>query len=601
MLESLREIGLFSLSDQGKTTDDVVSILLENPVKGDYQTVVAICFEPINDQLVFTDIQINHADKVNYFIYLYKKKGSQGANYTPCGLVAGKGIDGTFKNRIFSWANQNKNELGTVGKAAVALVNYSNNILEKLLEKDKSDDLSNTILTIKINGKFIGEIDEFKEYFLKNYYNKKSEIAFDNGVCSLCGEKGYVMGDEKPWSFYSLDKPGFIASGFLVKMGWKNFPICKKCSLLVEEGKQHVEKNLKFRFSGIQYFLLPKSISRDKKVLEEVLDFLEKERKEKLKFADFKNLADDEDDILQFAAEQNDIITYNFLFFYKPNKNQFSILLYLQDILPSTIKQLFNAKEYVEKYWIFKNTYKEKKELKNIIFTFKNINTFISTKKIFLNLVERIFKRRMIDYSFLIHHFLVHLRQQFINYKPTKPDTLKAWQILLLLEELGILANKSKGETIMPSYIIQNDVKGKIEAFFSQFKSTFDSAEKRAIFLTGVLTNFLLRIQQNERGSDPFRKNLKGLKMRRRDILQIYPEAQNKLEEYGKNYYTQLEQVVAEYFVRAGSKWQISDDEINFYFLLGMDLCDARTESGEPIFKADSEDKESNKETNQNL
>ncbi len=593
MLESLREIGIFSLHDKNQNISDVINILLENPARNNYETVVSISFFSINNDLNFKEIEIEPADKINYYKYLYKRKGAQGANYTPCGLVAAKGIDGTFNNRIISWAKQNKNEPHIIGKLADALDRNSETILKKLLQKNEEKDLSTTILTVKIDRKYLGEIEEFKDYFLDSYYKKKSEIAFDHGVCSLCGASGFVMGNEKPWAFYSLDKPGFIASGFKPETGWKNFPICKKCSLLVEEGKQHVQNNLKFRFSGIQYFLLPKSIIGDRDVLEEVLIFLEKERKEKLNLVDLKNLADDEDDILQFAAEQSDAISYNFLF-YKQDKSQFSILLYLQDILPSTIKRLFMAKENVDDFWIFKNSYREKNELKNVVFTFGNIRTFIGTPKIFLNIVERIFKEQNVDYYFILHHFFTYLRQQFVNSRPTKSNTLKAWQILLLLENLKLLNNKPEGEAIMSGDLIQNDVKSKVESFFNQFESTFNSAEKRAIFLTGVLTNFLLRIQQNDRDSQPFRKNLKGLKMRQKDILQIFPEAQNKLEEYGKNYYSQLEQVIAEYFVRAGSKWRISDDEINFYFLLGMDLSDAKTENGEYIFKVEKENKDNN-------
>ncbi|WP_456408632.1 TIGR02556 family CRISPR-associated protein [Caldithrix abyssi] len=588
MLESLRNIGEFSLKDQGKRIEDAHAILLENPVNETYKDVVVLSFTGVKDgELVFSGVMLDKGDNEHSEKYLYKRKGSQGANFTPCSRVAGKGVVGTFNNRILSWAKNNEAEAGSVGQLAKAIQQQREQIVQILAEKEKTEGLENTILTVQIDGKYLGEIEEFKNYFLKYYFEVKAEIAHDDGVCSLCGATGFVMGDMKPWTFYSLDKPGFVASGLVPETGWKNFPICKTCSLLVEEGKQYAEKKLSFRFTGIRYFLLPKSVTGNKKVLDDALLFLEKSKKQELHTKDLKQLADEEDEILEFASEQSDALVYNFLFYAK-SKAKFTILLYLPDVLPSTLKRLFQAKEQAERPFIFKRAFKVKKEEKNIEFMFANLRLFLPTSKSFLNVVEKIFKQRPVDYHFLMARFMDRLRTQFINENATKVDVLMTLQILLLLQELNILANKSKGVLIMENDVIQNEIKQKVEQFFAQFPQTFESAEKRAIFLTGVLTQFLLNIQRRDRGAEPFRKNLKSLKMRQKDILQIFPEAQNKLEEYGENYYTQLEQIIAEYFVKAGSSWSISDDEINFYFLLGMNLADARTESGESVFKVDS-------------
>ena len=592
MLESLRAIGEFSLQEQGKGIEDAHAILLENPVNETYQDVVVLSFTGVKDgELVFSGVILDKGDSEHSEKYLYKRTGSRGANYTPCSPVAGKGIVGTFNNRILSWAKNNIAEAGSVGQLAKAIQQQREQIVQMLAEKEKQEGLENTILTVQIDGKYLGEIEEFKNYFLKYYFEVKAEIAHDDGVCSLCGAQGFVMGNMKPWTFYSLDKPGFVASGLTPETGWKNFPICKTCSLLVEEGKQYTEKNLSFRFTGIRYFLLPKSVTGNKEVLDDALVFLEKSKKQELKTKDLKQLADEEDEILEYASEQSDALVYNFLFYAK-SKEKFTILLYLPDVLPSTLKRLFQAKEQVERPFIFKRAFRKKKKEKNIEFMFANLRLFLPTSKSFLNVVEKIFKQRAVDYHFLMARFMDRLKAQFINEKSTKVDVLKALQILMLLQKLNLLTNKSEGDLIMGSSIIQNEVKENVEWFFAQFPQTFDSAEKRAIFLTGVLTQFLLNIQKDERKSEPFRKNLKGLKMQQKDILKIFPEAQNKLEEYGKNYYKQLEQVISEYFVKAGSDWKISNDEINFYFLLGMNLSDAKKEDNKPVFKVESKSKD---------
>jgi CRISPR-associated protein Csh1 len=593
VIESLRDIGKFSLHKKGLSPNEPLAILLENPgTKENYEYSLSINFKTINGDLKFDFLDREPIDKNNYHKYLYKRKGAAGANYTPGAFVASKGIEGTFATRILGWAKSNKNQTGVVGKLSNAIEKNVDQIIAELKERAKYEDLSNLFLTVKVDNKFLGEFDEFKDYFIKTYFAKKTEISSENGYCSVCGKQKFVMGDEKPWTFYSLDKPGFIASGFEKKYGWRNFPICTECSLLVTEGKHYVEDqgNLSFRFAGIPYFLLPKTILGKRETMFETLWLMQQIKKRKINISDFQQLSDDEDIILQIASEQKDIINYNFLF-YKSAKAKFSILLYLQDVLPSTIKRLFIAKQRVEKISLFNNAYKDKGESRNIIFTFANLKRFVKDIKPFLNLVEKIFKDRPISYYFLMEHIIKYLRNSFVNGSYTKPDTLRAWQILILINALNLYKDKISGGFFMTNDLIINEVKKKVDKFFSQFQESFDTAEKRAIFLTGVLTDYLLKIQRIDRNSNPFMKQLKGLKMRANDIIDLFPKVQNKLEEYGKNYYRQLEEIIAEYFVRAGTNWKISENEINFYFLMGMDLSNAKTESGESTFKAKSEEK----------
>jgi CRISPR-associated protein Csh1 len=75
-----------------------------------------------------------------------------------------------------------------------------------------------------------------------------------------------------------------------------------------------------------------------------------------------------------------------------------------------------------------------------------------------------------------------------------------------------------------------------------------------------------------DKKATPFRTKLHGLKMNEALIKRLLPEIQNKLEEYQKNYYRDLESIIANHFVLAGLKWKEVDDELSFYFVLGMDM-----------------------------
>ncbi len=97
----------------------------------------------------------------------------------------------------------------------------------------------------------------------------------------------------------------------------------------------------------------------------------------------------------------------------------------------------------------------------------------------------------------------------------------------------------------------------------------------KSIFLTGVLSQFLLNAQHNERSTTPFRSKLKGLKLDSADIQALLPKLCAKFEEYTQQYkknyrYKVQTETTAKYFLE--SKWDISVDEINFIFVLGMNL-----------------------------
>jgi len=119
------------------------------------------------------------------------------------------------------------------------------------------------------------------------------------------------------------------------------------------------------------------------------------------------------------------------------------------------------------------------------------------------------------------------------------------------------------------------------------YSDVFSSDYKRAVFLTGVLAEKLLNIQYNERGSKPFYSRLNGLKLDKSLVKRIFTEAINKLNEYDKNYYKELEYLIGMYMLGEEAEKNISNDEISFYFVLGMTL--AKNFKEEKISEEDGE------------
>ncbi len=111
-----------------------------------------------------------------------------------------------------------------------------------------------------------------------------------------------------------------------------------------------------------------------------------------------------------------------------------------------------------------------------------------------------------------------------------------------------------------------------IEVFLKEYEVAFDKPDKKATFLLGVLTKFLLDVQCANRGSTPFRSKLSGLRLDEKKIKSLFPEIVEKLEEYNVSY-AQLQEYISKSLVEAENNgWTVSKDEISFYFALGLNL-----------------------------
>lgn len=114
-----------------------------------------------------------------------------------------------------------------------------------------------------------------------------------------------------------------------------------------------------------------------------------------------------------------------------------------------------------------------------------------------------------------------------------------------------------------------SDIVGK---FFEDYKEAFDTPDKKAAFLEGVLAKFLLDLQYANRKSTPFRTKLHGLKLDEIKIKKLLPDMVEKLREY-KAGYPLLVELTSRYMIEADNNgWHLSKDEISYYFALGLNL-----------------------------
>jgi len=524
----------------------------------------------LDENNLFRDVEIEQFQIEKISRYLYKERESKGNKPAPIAPVNIKEPEKTFK-KIKSWIDAcikipdlTDNEKKLIKSISDALEKENQKIIDSL--KSKTIELSKKegkFLTIKLNNgqKYIGDYEFFQRAYKHLSLQKIQKSSAENKSCSICGEiKDNVSARTFVYNFDTDDKPGFI-SEFNKQNFWKNIPVCQECRELLKKGREFIDSKLTFKFHGLKYQLIPKTLLNEDEIIREVIDILLDTHKTiSLKERTIKRLTNDENEILEYLSEKGDVISLNFLFL-QTKQSAERILLLIEDILPSRIRNIFEAKEVVDK------VYGEE-------FNFGKIRTFFSKSdderknsdldKYFLEVVDSVFKGKKLALSFLTKFFMQPIRKEFVTDSYYLPRIKDAMMCMSFFEKLGLI--NFEEEEVMGKSIF--------EEIFAKYGKSLNTSAKRGIFLLGVLTQMLLNKQYSERSSKPFMKKLKSLKMDEKDIKSLLPEIQNKLEEYdafdkGKGI---IAKEASRYLLEAGENWKMSIDEINYYFACGMNL-----------------------------
>ena len=420
MIAALKDIGQLLLAKEKRSDID---ILLENPdSNGKYKIVWVLEFDKT---LLFQGVSVEAFKAETPHIYLYKRaSGSNAPDFSPTSRVTE--AKKTFLKKLLRWFENHKAK-PTIARLYKELLRYQDEIISKLEELDK-ESKDNKILTIKIDGKYLYELSEFREILLQDYFTQIKEIGTKEGVCSVCGETKEVFTTSAIYKFYTLDKACYITGGFNKKEAWKNFPLCQECFLQIEYGKKYVEEHLKFRFYTKEYFLIPKLLLHIPEALEEVNEILSLQDK-RVELAQSARLTDDKEEILELLKDYKDVLSFYFLFLKKENAAE-RILLLVEDVFPSRIHQIFDAKGDVET--IFPFTY-----------TFGRLVQFLHTyDRLFFEVIDKIFRGGVLDFFTLLKIFNRKIQDEFISDKNFHSTTLDALANICFFEKLGLLHTK---------------------------------------------------------------------------------------------------------------------------------------------------------------
>ncbi|MDD2482533.1 MAG: TIGR02556 family CRISPR-associated protein [Lutispora sp.] len=608
MLTGIYQIGQFLKNDPQQGQNNI----FENPrERGSYNHVLKIAFEEGKSGISYSGVEYEEFSEQRLHKYAYKKAdGANGGDHTPTSILNLKEPQKTLKNimksqkRIFE-SLKDKSDLEQIQlHSAWDIVNEKSedivNDIKSKLKSIKFDKKEGAILTVifydNAEEKYIGDFKLVNDYIERindeRFYKKYNKESRGESKCYFCHKYGEVFGFVNTFNFYTVDKKNLVTGGFNQDKSWINYPVCPDCAHVLEAGKKYIFNNLRSNFSGFNYMVIPKVVFPEKDIMEDmhyILKDLEKGTKFSTTGSNKENLLGSEDQFLDLIKDNNNNMSYNMLI-YKEENAAFRILLYIEDIVPSRVKNILRVKDAIELE--FSDTLFDK--LSNKGFSFKKLRYFFPNDKkegnydkAFLEILNNVFTNRKISYSLILGQIMGKTRILFSREEYYEFSVLEGLMCILFLQRLDLFNDKKEGED--NSMVNLTDKNKLYLDFMEDKKEIFNSSDKKAAFLIGVLSNNLMNIQYRDKNSKPFYSRLNGLKLDEKLIRRVYVEAINKLNEYGKNYYTALEELIGEYLLYPIN---MTDDEISFYFTLGMSLNGKFKVENNEIVEGDKNDKE---------
>lgn len=617
MLQAIKELGIHEIKNSG--SDGSVKNLIETPKLKNTKKILCIAFKDKNNGLVYerTTIEDFNPDKPEKILF-HSTKGAQ-YNVTPASIITQVtkkvdekkelDVDETVKKslkRLKLWFKTHKDVEDLFKIIGNEIDANENSIKKSLIEnyrelrvykKERIDEKRGALITIKVGDKHLGDLEPFKKIFLdtieKEFSYRKSfgEVYIKgNGICYVCREQKEVLGLLPIFSFYSMDKRGF-APEFKREEAWKRLPICKECSKTLKIGKGFLDKYLQKTFyHGFRFYVIPIfSFEFEESLINEL-----KHHKTTTEYASGLLCIEDRDLQEVLFTKKDNSLSFIFLFF-RPKQAGIEISRYVEGVSPSWLKKLDGNLKDMKKFSLY-----QEENVKRLLGKKQNGNLdkidaksatigglvepfFPSSKekgiydKYFIDIVGDVLAGRKISEHLLINAFMREIKNRHVNDKnwEEKLLSIKSLLLYLYLSRLNLLKiniHKIEYGSLLIGDIMTNDRVVKVRDFFKEYEQAFNSPDKRAIFLEGVLAKFLLDKQYATRHATPFQSKLHGLQMDVKKVKGLLPVIKNKLWEYDAGY-PWLENLISRYFIEAEKNgWNLTKDEVSYYFALGLNL-----------------------------
>ncbi len=456
MIDSLYQLGKFYLNFDLNRDIDSLGILEDfakeafsenQTLKNSSKPIVyVINIEKNADNYCYKGMSIEDYKPDYNERYLYRKGSSRGTDISCTSKLTDPSK--TIKNKVIAWfenASKSIPQNVIIEHSNELIKENQKNIIVFIQGEIKKDQQALVTVCWHENGKelYPGDIDDFKDLFKEscleqfcfkhNCSSKASDLT-----CSLCGSDTDCYGFGFPFSFYTVDNPNFVTGGFNQELSVNNLPLCLKCILLLEKGKEALDKyfHLKYAFGINDCYLFPKLLQPESN---------QEEQWKKLKRLKIENGITNlpstdyhENRVLQFFKESHNWVSLGFFFFQK-NKEQIEILMYAEDVLPSRLTKIYrsirNAENLAPDYYKDENAFSLFRILKEIFYR-KETDLF---KRDYLEVLRSIFMGLPVSYDFMLDRIVNKLRSDFSKGNDERYTLEKSMIVLDFLEDMGIL------------------------------------------------------------------------------------------------------------------------------------------------------------------
>lgn len=421
---------------------------------------------------------------------------------------------------------------------------------------------------------------------LHSHANRNSadvEMLEEGSICSVCGSQEVaVYGNFTDIKCYNVDKQGFITGGFSYEQTTNNFPVCRSCILAVRGGLEYLEDHLDFYSAGLNYWLLPEAT--DDSVYQTLIERIEDTNRQSLGSA-AESLVRDERNLLRYIGrELGDGSAHNQawlnFFFYESSNAAWRIVGEVRRVLPSRLKQLYEAKASLEDDPCIQLS----EDGDDYLFDLRRFQPFCGTfdsqdDRKLLRYLEAMFQEDPIAERTLINDLVGGILDAHKDalgqggVRQARYRVRDAWAIYGFLDEVDSLSRSDRGDPVTIEFEDDNSYTQYIE----EHADFFRDPEKAAAFLTGCYVGQVLYAQYKEnpdRDTQPFAKKFASQKMDPERLQYLYNEGKEKLTHYDMHPLVHdLDPVLAEAWANTGEGWNLSDEETTFAFNLGWTMA----------------------------
>ncbi len=390
------------------------------------------------------------------------------------------------------------------------------------------------------------------------------------GSCVVSGmAEQELFGNFSEIACYNLDKRGSIAGGFQEREAHRNFPVSKDAVVKIHNAFVFVSEHLCASMAGQAYIVLP--YSNNPEIREELYLGLQ-ENPARFSLSKVKDLVKDELAWLNEFENAGDQLALS-LIFYEEKNASWRIQAEVQEVLPSRMRDLQNARQKITQAADLKTEKDGEEKSVNIsAMTFKNFSSGSDKQSAdtMRSWLAALFEHRSIEYR----HFLHALTDKLLTTGRKNPGFLhytlhQAWGFYRYALLTGLIQSPAKDRLMQTD--IPNSPYGK---YIQEHAEFFTTPEMVVAFLTGCYVSIVGNVQYKKRNASPFTKKFVGRLLSKKRLHDLYREGHDKLMQYDSIGLVVggLDPDLAQAWINCGDKWTVSDEEATFAFTIGYSL-----------------------------